>query len=122
MPFLYYEIMKEDEFVDFDQKEENEEEEVIRVKLPQKGELIGVVEKLLGNARMYVRCVDGKTRLGRVPGGKKRMLYIKRGDLVIIKPWEYEEDTKCDVIYKYRKVQVEWLRKRGYLTKLEDEF
>ncbi|MBD3311943.1 translation initiation factor eIF-1A [archaeon] len=98
------------------------EGEIIRVPLPKKDELMGVVEKLLGNARMYVRCTDGKKRLGRVPGGKRRALYIREGNLVIVKPWEYEEDTKCDIVYKYRKVQVKWLRKNGYLEKLEEEF
>jgi len=97
-------------------------DEIIRVPLPKKGELMGIVEKLLGNARMYVRCVDGKTRLGQVPGGKRRRLYIRQGDLVIVKPWEYEEDKKAHVVYKYRKVQVEWLRTKGYLAKLEEEF
>ncbi len=115
------------EFIDFDEPEVNDEgvtdgEEVIRVQLPKGDELIGVVEKLLGNARMYVRCVDGKTRVGRVPGGKRRKLYIRPNDLVIVKPWEYEEDSKCDVIYKYRKSQVDWLRRKGYLAKLEEEF
>jgi len=113
-------------FIDFDEVEKERtyegEEEVIRVPLPKKDQLMGVVEKLLGNARMYVRCVDGKKRLGRVPGGKRRRLYIRQGDLVIIKPWEYEEDTKCDVVYKYRKIQVQWLRKKGHLAKLEEEF
>ena len=112
-------------FIDFDEEEEIIEqggEEVIRVPLPKGNELMGVVDKLLGNARMYVRCVDGKQRLGRVPGGKRRRLYIRQGDLVIIKPWEYEEGTKCDVVYKYRKVQIEWLRRKGHLAKLEEEF
>lgn len=98
------------------------EGEIIRVPLPKENQLLGVVEKLLGNARMYVRCTDGKKRLGRVPGGKRRGLYIREGNLVIVKPWTYEEDTKCDVVYKYRKVQVKWLRKNGYLARLEEEF
>ena len=43
-------------FIDFDEAEkrrtlEGESEEVIRVPLPKKNELMGVVEKLLGNAR-----------------------------------------------------------------------
>jgi len=112
-------------FEDFDQETEGQVqvgEEFIRVPLPRKGEFIGIVEKLLGSARMYVRCIDGKTRLCRVPGGKRRQLYIRQGDLVIVKPWEYEEDTKADVVYKYRKVQVGWLRNKGYLAKLEEEF
>lgn len=98
-----------------------EEEEVVRVALPQQGQLLGNVTKLLGNARMYVQCTDGVRRIGRVPGGKRRKLYIREGDYVIIKPWDYEND-KADVVYKYRKVQVEWLRKKGHLTKLEEEF
>ncbi len=111
------------EFIDFDEEfKEDNSSEVIRAPLPREGELIGIIESLLGNARMRVRCVDGKTRLGRVSGGKRRKLYIKPGDLVIVKPWEYEEDTKCDVVYKYKKSQVEWLRRNGYLAKLEEEF
>jgi translation initiation factor 1A len=97
------------------------EGEVIRVVLPKDGQLLGNVTKLLGNARMYVRCTDGVRRLGRVPGGKRRSLYIREGDFVIVEPWAYEDD-KADVVYKYRKVQVEWLRKKGHLTKLEEEF
>lgn len=110
-----------DAYFDEDVSEEASEE-ILRVPLPREKELLGIVDKLLGNARMYVRCVDGKTRLARVSGGKKRQLYIKQGDLVVIKPWEYEEGTKCDIVYKYRKVQVEWLRNKGYLAKLEEEF
>jgi len=99
---------KKERFIDFEEEsEETEEGGIIRVPLP-KG--------------MYVRCVDGKQRIGRVSGSNKRKLYIKQGDLVIIKPWEYEETTKCDVIYKYRRGQVDWLRNRGYLKKLEEEF
>ncbi len=115
--------VKKEEFKNFEEEEEvSEEGEVVRVPLPRQGEMLGVIDKLLGAARMYVRCVDGKTRLGRVPGSMMRKLYIEQGDLVIIKPWEYEEDTKCDILYKYRKVQVSWLRRKGYLAKLEEEF
>ncbi|MFA5405787.1 MAG: translation initiation factor eIF-1A [Candidatus Nanoarchaeia archaeon] len=112
------------EFEDFDSEvlEAESEEGIVRVKLPGHGELIGVVEKLLGNARMFVRCIDGKQRNAQVPGGKRRRLYIREGDLVIIKPWEFEEDTKAYVVYKYSKTQVYWLRKKGYLAKLEEEF
>lgn len=114
---------KKERFIDFEEEsEETEEGGIIRVPLPKGKELLGIIDKLLGSARMYVRCVDGKQRIGRVSGSNKRKLYIKQGDLVIIKPWDYEEDTKCDVIYKYRRGQVDWLRNRGYLKKLEEEF
>lgn len=115
-------MKKEKKMVKFEEEEISEEEGVLRVPLPKDKEMLGIIEKLLGAARMYVQCIDGKQRLGRVPGSKVRKLYIQQGDLVIIKPWEYEETTKCDVLYKYRKVQVSWLRKHGYLKKLEEEF
>jgi translation initiation factor 1A len=114
------------EFEDFDAEpiidSEETEDEVVRVRIPREGELIGVVEKLLGNARMFVRCIDGKQRNAQVSGGKRRRLYIREGDLVVVKPWEYEEDTKADILYKYSKTQVQWLRNKGYLAKLEEEF
>ena len=106
----------------FPRKGKQEEEVIVRVHLPEKNQLIGIVEKLLGNKRMYVRCVDGKVRHCRVPGGRQRRVYPRPGDLVIVRPWEYEEDTKGDVIYKYTKTQVQWLRDKGYLKKLEEEF
>ena len=92
--------------------------EVIRVRLPKEGEVIGVVEQLLGHARMRVKCLDGVTRLCRVPGKYLRRLWIRNGDVVLVQPWEIEKD-KGNVIYKYSKTQVDWLARKGYL-KSED--
>ncbi len=91
-----------------------ENNEVIRVRLPKEGEVLGVVEQLLGHARMRVKCLDGVTRLCRVPGKYLRRLWIRTGDLVLVKPWEIEKD-RGDIIYKYSKTQVEWLARKGYL-------
>lgn len=103
-------------------KDNSSEGEVLRVRLPHGDEVLGFVEKLLGAARMYVRCVDGKKRLCRVPGRFIRDIWVKEGNFVIVKPWEIEKDTRGDIIYKYSKTQVEWLRTKGYLQKLEQEF
>ncbi len=91
-----------------------ENNEVIRVRLPKEGEILGIVEQLLGHARMRVRCFDGVTRLCRVPGKYLRRLWIRTGDVVLVKPWEIEKD-RGDIIYKYSKTQVEWLSRKGYL-------
>ncbi len=93
--------------------EEGEEE--FRVRLPRGNECIGFVEQLVGGKRMYVECSDGKRRLCRVPGRLKRSLWVREGDYVIVKPWEVQGDERGDVIWKYKKVQVEWLKKNGYL-------
>ncbi len=108
--------------MDEEEQEFREGEELIRVRLPKGREVIGIVVKLLGAARMDVRCVDGKTRRCRVPGRFRRRLWIKEGNLVIVEPWEIEGNTKGDIVYKYNKTQEGWLRKKGYLQKLEEEF
>ena len=49
---------------------------------------------------------------------------MREGDIVLVEPWEYGGDAKGDIIYKYRPIQVSWLRRNGHLDKLEelDEF
>ena len=76
------------------------------------------VERLLGAARMYVRCEDGKVRLCRVPGGKKRYVWVRENDLVIVSPWDLEGDTKGDVVFKYDRTQEAYLRNKGFLKNL----
>lgn len=90
------------------------EENQFRVRLPKKGEVIGIVEELLGYARMKVRCMDGVERICRVPGKYLRRIWVKARDVVIVKPWEIEKE-KGDIIYKYRKTDVNWLINKGYL-------
>ena len=95
-------------------------QEVVRVRLPKNKEVLGFVEQLLGLRKMYVRCFDGKTRLCRIPGRLRRRMWVRQGDIVIVEPWEYEENEKGDIIFDYRRNQVEWLRKKGYLKDLEE--
>ncbi len=90
------------------------EENQFRVRLPKNGEVIGVVEELLGYARMKVRCMDGVERICRVPGKYLRRIWVKSGDVVIVKPWEIEKE-KGDIIYKYKKTDVSWLISKGHL-------
>jgi translation initiation factor 1A len=91
-------------------------EEVIRVRIPQKrkGEVLAIVEKMLGGRRVTVQCVDGIERMARIPGRLKRRQWVNVGDAVIIVPWDFQ-DSKADLIYKYKRPQMEWLRKKGYL-------
>jgi translation initiation factor 1A len=93
-----------------------ETEEVIRVRIPQKKnrEVLCVVEKLLGGRRVLVQCMDGVDRMARIPGRLKRRQWVQTGDVVIIVPWDFQ-DEKADLIYRYKRPQVEWLRKKGYL-------
>ena len=98
-----------------------EVESIGRVRLPRGKEVMGILEQRLGASRILIKCFDGKTRNCRVPGRLKRGLWLREGDIVIVEPWEYKSDEKGDVIYKYSKAAVQWLKSKGYI-KIEEEF
>ncbi|MFH0835314.1 MAG: translation initiation factor eIF-1A [Candidatus Micrarchaeota archaeon] len=93
--------------------------EEIRLRMPRKGEIFGVVAQLMGGARMIVQCADGKERLCRVPGKIKRQIWVKEGDIVLIMPWSVEGDAKADIAYRYTRVQVDALRRKGLLPQMQ---
>lgn len=94
---------------------------VMRVRVPQEPEQFGFVDERLGASRMRVRCADGNTRICRIPGAMKRYLWVREGDLVIVKPWELQSEDKGDVIFKYSRNQQGALQQGGHLRQF-DEF
>ena len=93
---------------------------VVRVRLPRDKQVLGVLEQRLGGSRARIRCLDGKTRICRIPGRLKRRLWVRTNDIVLIEPWELGGDEKGDIVFKYPKNQIPLLRNKGYLAKLED--
>ncbi|MFH1788145.1 MAG: translation initiation factor eIF-1A [Candidatus Altiarchaeota archaeon] len=90
-------------------------EELVRVRTPRKGQLLGEVEQLLGDRRMLVRCTDGFTRLCRIPGKIRRRIWIKEGNIVLIEPWSVQTNERGDILWRYTVQQGDWLDKKGYL-------
>lgn len=85
----------------------------VRTPARHKNEIIATVTALFGGKRVNLRCMDGVTRMGRIPGSKRRMR-IREGDVVLVVPWEIQ-DSKADVIWKYRPQEVAWLQKKGLM-------
>ena len=100
--------------------QQNDGEQIMRVRLPRDKQSLGILEQRLGGNRMRVRCLDGKTRICRVPGRMKKKLWVREGDVLLVEPWELDGENKGDVIYKYNQNQVAWLRDNGHLKGLED--
>ena len=98
----------------------NEDDQVVRVRIPRNDEVLGILEQRLGGSRNRVRCFDGKSRICRIPGKLKRRLWVRDNDIVLVKPWEFGGDEKGDVIFKYRPIQVDILKKKGLLESLND--
>lgn len=91
-----------------------EEEEIARTRLPKEGELLGIVELMLGSDKLRVPCSDGKERIVRIPGKMRKRVWIRVGDLILIQPWKVMSDRRADVIWRYTNTQAKWLEKKGY--------
>lgn len=100
-------------------KKSTQEPVVIRVKIPRGKEVLGVLDQRLGASRARVKCLDGKSRICRIPGRLKRKIWIREGDIVLIEPWIFEGDAKGDILFKYNPNQIDVLKKKGLLKKLE---
>ena len=96
------------------------QQQISRIRLPRGNQSFGIIEQRLGGSRMRTRCLDGKTRICRIPGRLKRYLWVREGDIAIVEPWEFGGDKKGDIVYKYTKSQVQYLKKQGHLQKLEE--
>jgi translation initiation factor 1A len=82
---------------------------------PQPGEIFGIATKLLGYDRVQVTCTDGHIRLGRIRGKMKRRVWIRRGDVVLIAPWDFQSDIRGDIVWRYTASQADVLRREGFL-------
>ena len=71
---------------------------------------------------MIVKCLDGKERNCRIPGALRRNLWIRPGDTVIVKPWEFEGDKRGDILFKYTPTAIDWLKRKGFLKDIRQEF
>lgn len=103
--------------------QEEPEEEYIRLRLPKKdkNEIFAIADRLMGGSRINVVCADGKSRLARIPGRMKRRQRVRAGDLIIIKPWDIQDD-KADIIFRYRRTQAIVLSRRKLLPEEIDVF
>ncbi|MBI4020026.1 MAG: translation initiation factor eIF-1A [Candidatus Aenigmarchaeota archaeon] len=90
-----------------------QQEEVVRVRMPRRGELLGEIIELFGASRFRVSCQDGNVRVCRIPGKFRKRIKISIGDIVIVIPWDIEPKDKGDIDWIYTRTQAAWLRRKG---------
>jgi len=95
-------------------------EEIIRVRTPRSGQVLGEVEQLLGDRRMSVRCTDKNVRICRIPGKIRKRIWIKEGDIVLVEPWSVQGHERGDILWRYNYHQADWLEKKGFLEGMEE--
>ena len=98
-------------------------EEVGRLPLPRRarGEIFGIANQLLGAARIRVMCEDSISRMGRITGKMKKKMWIREGDLLILRPWGFQEG-KADILFRYSRTQSQYLARRNLLPASIDIF
>jgi translation initiation factor 1A len=94
----------------------NESDIRSNILMPNKNDILGVVLKNLGSARMRCKCQDGNTRICRVRGKMKKRKWVREGDIVLVSPWNFEFESKGDIIFRYTRNQADMLRRRGILS------
>jgi len=52
----------------------------------------GQVTAMLGNCRLRLDCIDGKTRLGKIRGAIRKKSWISANDVVLVSLREFEDD------------------------------
>ena len=86
-----------------------------RVKLPSKDEQFAVVSEMSGGSRMKALCEDGKTRMIRIGGRFKKRMWCREKDLILIKPWPVQTDSKADLVYRYLPNERNWILNRNII-------
>jgi translation initiation factor 1A len=92
-----------------------EEQQPIRVRTPRQGEVLGIVDEVLGASRFRVDCQDSKERICRVSGKFRKRIWVKTGDVVLVQPWEIQPEDRGDIVWRYTRTQAGWLQKRGFI-------
>ena len=86
----------------------------LRLHKRQNKEIFAIADQLMGGSRINVVCDDGKSRMARIPGKMKRRARVRAGDLLIIKPWDIQNE-KADIVYRYNRTQANTLSRRKLL-------
>ena len=89
----------------------------IRVPLPNRkvNEMFAIADQILGGRRVRAVCEDGDSRLARIPGKMRRRQWVREGDLIVVQPWDFQ-DEKANVVMRYTKTQSLYLSRKGAVS------
>jgi translation initiation factor 1A len=81
------------------------------------GEILGVIINFLGFDRARVKCADGNIRICRIPGRFRKRMWFREGDVVVVVPWDFQPESRGDIVWMYTKSDIEKLKAEGLLPK-----
>ena len=86
-----------------------------KAKLPKKDEQFAVVQEMSGGSRLRALCEDGKIRMIRIGGKFKRRMWVRELDLILIKPWVVQAESKADLVHRYLPTERKWILSRNII-------
>lgn len=98
-----------------------EEIEIARIRLPKEGEVLGVIEMMLGADKIRANCSDGNTRICRIPGRLRKRVWVRPGDLILVRPWKVQSDERADIVFRYTRTQANYLKRKGFVKSISME-
>jgi translation initiation factor 1A len=118
-------VARREEKVDFERlaQLESGSGDRIRVPLPNRkvNEMFAIADEILGGRRIRAVCDDGLSRISRIPGKMRRRQWVREGDLIVVQPWDFQ-DEKANVCMRYTKTQSLYLSRKGVLPDIVDLF
>lgn len=104
---------------EMEKAQEKKEYEIRSTYIPRRDylEMFALVTKLHGTDQIKTTGEDGEERMCRIPGKLRKKVWIREGDVVVIRLWDFQR-SKADIVWRYTGTQVEHLRRKGYLSKL----
>ena len=118
-------VARREEKVDFERlaQLESGSGDRIRVPLPNRkvNEMFAIADEVLGGRRIRAVCEDGLSRISRIPGKLRRRKWVREGDLIVIQPWDFQ-DEKANVCMRYTKTQSLYLSRKAALPDIVDLF
>ena len=78
------------------------------------GQEYGQVQRMLGNGRCDVYCMDGCKRLCHIRGKMRKKVWVMMGDIVLVSLRDFQ-DEKGDIIAKYNSDEAKNLKTYGEL-------
>ncbi|MCS7111881.1 MAG: translation initiation factor aIF-1A [Ignisphaera sp.] len=90
-----------------------EEKELL---LPSNGQVVCVIDEIIGADFVKVRCSDGASRSCRIPGRFRRRTWLSEGDVVLVQPWDFQPN-KGDILHKYSKDEIRRLVNMGVVPR-----
>lgn len=98
---------------------QKQEETIRKTYMPKRnqGELFAIVLQLMGGDRIKALCEDGKERSCRIPGKLRKRVWLRQGDLIVVRLWDFDP-TQADVVWRYLGFQLEYLKRKGVVKNL----